>query len=53
MDIARAYADLRIVDMLQAKTMSLRKPKDQKKDKAVKPQAKPRPATSTPIKEKV
>ncbi|KAK3542632.1 hypothetical protein QTP86_031326 [Hemibagrus guttatus] len=52
LDIARAYADLRIVEMLQAKTANLRKPKDRKKDMAVKPQAKPRPATSTPIKEK-
>ncbi|XP_060721049.1 ankyrin repeat and EF-hand domain-containing protein 1a [Tachysurus vachellii] len=52
LDIARAYADLRIVEMLQAKTAILRKPKDQKKDKAIKPQAKPRPITSTSIKEK-
>ncbi|KAB5539661.1 hypothetical protein PHYPO_G00091570 [Pangasianodon hypophthalmus] len=52
LDIARAYADFRIVDLIQAKSDSLHKPKDHKKDKAVKHQAKLRPATSTPIKEK-
>lgn len=53
MDVARAYADFRIVELIQAKIDSLHKPKDHKKDKAVKPQAKLRPAISTSIKEKV
>lgn len=53
MDIARAYADLRIVELLQAKTVSLRKLKDRKKDKTGRPQSKPRPDTSTPSKGKV
>lgn len=54
MDVARAYSDCRIVELIQAKTARLRKPKDYKKEKAVKkPQAKPRPATSASVKEKV
>ncbi|KAF5895167.1 synaptosomal-associated protein 25 isoform X1, partial [Clarias magur] len=52
LDIARAYADFRIVDLIQAKTDNLCKLKDHKNDKTVKPQAKPRPDTSTSIMEK-
>ncbi|XP_053469679.1 ankyrin repeat and EF-hand domain-containing protein 1a isoform X2 [Ictalurus furcatus] len=47
LDIAHAYADFRIVELIQAKIDSLWKPKDHKKDKPIKPQAKPRPATGT------
>ncbi|TSN30236.1 Ankyrin repeat and EF-hand domain-containing protein 1 [Bagarius yarrelli] len=52
LDIARAYADLRIVELLQAKTVSRRKPKDHQKKKAIKPQAKLRPDTIMSVNEK-
>ncbi|XP_024278479.1 ankyrin repeat and EF-hand domain-containing protein 1a [Oncorhynchus tshawytscha] len=46
LDIARAYADFRIVDLVQAKIDSLPKLKENKKGKGGKPQPKPRPATA-------
>ena len=52
LDIAWAYADLRVVDLVKAKMDSLPKPKENKRGKAGKPQAKARPAT-TSAKEKV
>uniref|UniRef100_A0A8B9KA83 Ankyrin repeat and EF-hand domain containing 1a n=1 Tax=Astyanax mexicanus TaxID=7994 RepID=A0A8B9KA83_ASTMX len=51
LDIARAYADQRIVELIQAKMNSLYKARD-KKDKAAKPQTRPRPLTSMSSKEK-
>ncbi|XP_072552090.1 ankyrin repeat and EF-hand domain containing 1a [Salminus brasiliensis] len=52
LDIARAFSDLRIVELIQAKTDSLSKPKDNKKDKVSKTQGKPRPPTATSSKDK-
>ncbi|KAF7690083.1 hypothetical protein HF521_011887 [Silurus meridionalis] len=49
LDIARVYADFRIVKLIQDKANSFWKPREHKK---AKPQAKPRPATSTSINEK-
>ncbi|XP_041721886.1 ankyrin repeat and EF-hand domain-containing protein 1 [Coregonus clupeaformis] len=46
LDIAHAYADLRIVDLVQAKIDTLPKPKENNKGKGGKPQPKPRPATA-------
>lgn len=46
LDIARAYADFRIVDLVQAKIDTLPKLKENKKGKGGKPQPKPRPATA-------
>ncbi|XP_062322967.1 ankyrin repeat and EF-hand domain-containing protein 1a [Osmerus eperlanus] len=46
--IARAYADIRIVDLIKAKIDTLPKPKENKKAKTAKqPQQKPKPATAT------
>ncbi|KAG5277508.1 hypothetical protein AALO_G00118430 [Alosa alosa] len=52
LDIAWAYADLRVVDLVKAKMDTLPKPKENKRGKAAKPQPKPRPAT-TSAKEKL
>ncbi|KAL2082558.1 hypothetical protein ACEWY4_022376 [Coilia grayii] len=56
LDIAWAYADLRVVDLVKAKMDSLPKPKENKRGRgspARPQQAKPRPATTTSAKEKL
>lgn len=54
LDVAHAYADFRVVDLIQAKINTLPRPKDNKKPQPVKVHRKPTPA-STPgsTKEKV
>ncbi|XP_076873613.1 ankyrin repeat and EF-hand domain-containing protein 1 isoform X2 [Brachyhypopomus gauderio] len=52
LDTARAYADVRIVELIQARMDSLSKPKNHRRDRAARPQNKIRPATSTSSKTK-
>lgn len=54
LDVAHAYADFRVMDLIQAKINTLPRPKDSKKPQPVKAHRKPTPA-STPgsTKEKV
>ena len=51
LDVARAYADARIMELIRAKVDSLPKPRDPKKGKRREVQTKPRPPA--PLKDKV